>query len=263
MISIIDIQSADYSATSPQPVRAALIADTVSDLPAPTGITGYQLTQGSTCIVIADSAFYRMQSGGTWVQQLQDVTADTYTRAQIDAYIAALQTQITTISTALVDVVDSGAKNLADPYAACGYSGQGSQYPIETGGVKYTLNQDGTITATQQASATTTLKIPVTLVVGETYHISGCPAGGASNTYRVDLRKKLTTTVVAYDYGTGTDFTPDQTDYDLCIRYQNQYTAAQTYAPMICKKSLWTISPAFTQYAPTNAQLYALYRSLL
>lgn len=263
MISIIDIQSADYSATSPQPVRADLIADTVSDLPTPTGISGYQLTQGSTCIVIADSAFYRMQSGGTWVQQLQDVTADTYTRAQIDAYIASLQTQIDTVTAVLPHLIDTGAKNLADPYAACGYSGQGAQYPIEVGSVKYTLNSDGTISATQQASATTTLKIPVTLVVGETYHISGCPAGGASNTYRIDLRKQGTTTVVAHDYGTGTDFTPDQTDYDLCIRYQNQYTAAQTYAPMICKKSLWTISPAFTQYAPTNAQLYALYRSLL
>ena len=263
MISIIDIQASSYTSGTTQPVRAALIADTVADLPAPTGITGYQLTQGSTCIVIADSAFYRMQSGGAWVQQLQDVTADTYTRAQIDAYIAALQTQITTISTAMVDVVDSGAKNLADPYAACGYSGQGASYPITNGNVKYTLNPDGTISATQTASATTTLKIPVTLTVGTQYMITGCPAGGTSTTYRLDLRKAGTNTVLAYDYGTGTDFTSDQAAYDLCIRYQNAYTAAQTFSPMICKKTLYDISPVFMPYSPTNAQLYSLYRSLI
>lgn len=95
MISIIDIQSADYSAASPQPVRAALIGDTVADLPAPNGITGYTLIQGSTCIVIADSALYRMQSGGTWVQQLQDITADTYTRGQIDTLLAGKQSVLT------------------------------------------------------------------------------------------------------------------------------------------------------------------------
>lgn len=263
MISIIDIQAADYSAQSPQPVRADLIADTVADLPTPTGITGYQLTQGSTCIVIADSAFYRMQSSGTWVQQLQDVTADTYTRAQIDAYIAALQTQIDTVTAVLPHLIDTGAKNIADPYAACGYSGQGASYPITNGNVKYTLNADGTISATQTASATTTLKIPVTLIVGTQYMITGCPAGGTSTTYRLDIRKAGTNTVVAYDYGSGTDFTPDQAAYDLCIRYQNTYTAAQTFSPMICKKSLYDISPIFIPYSPTNAQLYTLYRSLL
>lgn len=93
MIEIIDILSTEYSATPPTPVRAHLIADAASDLPTPTGITGYQLKIGSICDVIADSTRYMMQSSGTWVQVLSDITADTYTKAQIDAMIAGTYTK--------------------------------------------------------------------------------------------------------------------------------------------------------------------------
>ena len=262
MISILDIMATQY-ATGTTPVRAALIGDTVADLPAPSGITGYTLLQGSTCIIIHDSALYKMQSDGTWVMQLQDITADTYTRAQIDGYITALQTQIDTISAALIDMINDGPKNLADPYAAQGYSGQGAAYPIIAGGVKFDLNTDGTISATQTASATTTLKIPITLTPATTYILSGCPAGGDDNSYRLDIRNPGTTTVLVKDYGSGAEFTPTSAQYDLCIRYRSGYTAAQTFSPMICKKTLYDITPTFTPYAPTNKQLYDLYRTLL
>ena len=102
MITIAEIQSARYTATGDQIIRAVLFADTVADLPAsPTAITGYILTQGSTCRVIADSTLYMMQSSGTWIQQLDDITADTYTRQQIDALIAQQAADLVAAQTTL------------------------------------------------------------------------------------------------------------------------------------------------------------------
>ena len=95
MITIIDILATQYTTDTTNHVRAELIGDTTADLPAATGITGYTLLQGSTCIIIQDSALYRMQSNGTWIQQIQDITADTYTRQQIDSFLAEKQNTLT------------------------------------------------------------------------------------------------------------------------------------------------------------------------
>lgn len=122
MIKIIDILSTEYSAAQPTPVRAHLIADTTSDLPAPTGITGYQLTIGSICDVIADSTRYTMQSSGTWVQTLKDITADVYTKAQVDAMITALQTAVDT-KTTVMDIYGLGI-NI--------YAAQGNRKDLDT-----------------------------------------------------------------------------------------------------------------------------------
>lgn len=272
MIKIIDILSTEYSAAQPTPVRAHLIADTTADLPAPTGITGYQLTIGSICDVIADSTRYTMQSSGTWVQTLKDITADVYTKAQVDAMITAEQTARSDADTALsalqtVDraalafIIDRSAKNLLDPEAAQGYNYQGS-YPSTIAGVTYTLNPDGSITTSGSTSATRVFKIPVTLVSGTQYTISGCPAGGSDSGYRVDIRPAGTTTVTAIDYGEGATFTADQTAYDLCIRYPSGKTPAETFYLMITSKAVWDITKAYVKYSPAVSQIYTLIQSL-
>ena len=268
MIKIIEILSTEYSATSPTPIRAHLIADTISDLPAPTGITGYQLTIGSICDVIHDSTRYTMQSDGTWVQTLTDITADVYTKQQIDTMITAEQTARSDADTALsalqtVDraaiafIIDRSAKNLLDPEAAQGYNYQGT-YPATIAGVTYTLNADGSITTSGTTSATRVFKIPVTLVSGTQYAISGCPSGGSDSGYRVDIRPAGTTTVSAIDYGDGATFTADQTAYDLCIRYPSGKTPAETFYLMITTKPVWDITKAYVKFTPTLPQIYTL-----
>lgn len=174
----------------------------------------------------------------------------------------AIDTVKTNVNSNLADVIDSGAKNGANPYAALGYSGQGSSYPITNGGVKFTLNANGTITTSETSNATTTLKIPVKLISGETYVISGCPSGGTASSYRIDIRLAGTTTVKASDYGNGDTFTAEQENYDLCIRYYNGQAAAETFSPMICLKSAWDITKKFVQYSPTNAELYAMIHAI-
>lgn len=87
-VALVEIINVIYTTGSVRTVQAHLVADTVADLPQPSGLPGYLLTIGSDCDVIQDSARYVMQSSGVWVQQLHDVSADTYTRAQIDTLIA-------------------------------------------------------------------------------------------------------------------------------------------------------------------------------
>lgn len=265
MIKIIEILSTEYSATSPTPIRAHLIADTTSDLPAPTGITGYQLTIGSICDVIHDSTRYTMQSDGTWVQTLKDITADVYTKQQVDAMIDAielaeadLRDKIEGTQAALADLINAGAKNICNPVDAVGYNYQG-QFPATIGGVTYTLNADGSITCSGTSSAIRVFKIPVTLVSGVTYVISGCPAGGADSSYRLDIRLQGTSTVKAVDYGDSASFTATQAAYDLCIRYPSTNPnpiQEATFHIMLTTKNLYDITDTYVQYAPTNKQLY-------
>lgn len=95
MIALVDVINVQYTTGSTRTVQAQLVADTVADLPQPSGLPGYLLTIGSVCDVIQDSARYVMRSSGVWVQQLHDVSADTYTRAQIDAALATKQGTLT------------------------------------------------------------------------------------------------------------------------------------------------------------------------
>lgn len=192
---------------------------------------------------------------------LDDVVSAKGTSASLTAAMSSVTAGQAADRTALVDIINSGAKNRANPLAAEGYSGQ-TTFPMERGGVKYTLNANGTITTSQSSTATTTLKIPVTLKIGETYTISGCPAGGSDQTYRLDLRKAGTSTVVANEYGSGATITPDQTNYDLCIRYPSGKPAAETFSPMICASAAYAITPDFVQYVPSNADLWAMIQAL-
>lgn len=195
---------------------------------------------------------------GTSASLAAAMTAESTARASGDSALGTLEAAD---RAALADLIDSGAKNLANPLSAEGYGSQGT-FPITAGGVTFTLNTGGTITTSNTATATTTLKIPVKLKIGKTYTISGCPASGASNTYRIDIRLKGTTTVKAYDYGEGGSFTAEQEDYDLCIRYQNGQTAAQTFSPMICASAAYAISSAFVPYVPDNAALWAMIQAM-
>ena len=88
----------------------------------------------------------------------------------VNTRITKIDGEISVIEGALAELIDTGAKNKANPLAAENYNNQGT-YPIQAGGVKYTYDSStGAITTSQQAgNSTTTLKIPITLVVGTEY----------------------------------------------------------------------------------------------
>ena len=107
MITILEIEATQYTTGARKPVRAALIGDTTADLPGVTDISGYTLIQGTTCIIIQDSALYRLRSNGTWVQQLQDISADTYTKSQINSMITAEENTRSAADTALQNQINT------------------------------------------------------------------------------------------------------------------------------------------------------------
>lgn len=262
MIKIIEILSTEYSATSPTPIRAHLIADTISDLPTPTGITGYQLTIGSICDVIHDSTRYTMKSDGTWVQTLTDITADVYTKAQTDALITAEQTarqsadaDLLTIQqadrAAIAQVIDTGAKNILD---FSGYQASGNA------GLTATKNTDGSISFTGTSTTTATYFMSYTFADAKRYVISGAPENPQGITLRL---RTLSNADVAVDTGSGAPFTPTAgTTYRVTIRLIAATYTGETVYPMISLKAVWDISDKYVPFSPTNAQLYAMIQAL-
>ena len=84
--------------------------------------------------------------------------------------------------------------------------------PFVSNGVEYTINQDGSITAngTSTSRSYFTLKYLNGTLSPGTYHLSGCPLGGTSTSYRlcVWLRSKGGVSMGSfYEYGNGLDFT--------------------------------------------------------
>lgn len=64
-------------------LRAHIICDTASDLPAYNAYSGYELLMGSIADDLSTGDRYKMQSGGSWVRQ-PVAQSDTYTTTQID-----------------------------------------------------------------------------------------------------------------------------------------------------------------------------------
>lgn len=166
---------------------------------------------------------------------------------------------------ALTEALDSGAKNLLDILGAQHYrTGQETDFPITVGGVTFSEN-GGVLNASGTATSTLTLRAPVNLRVG-TYFVSGCPDGGSDSSYRIDLREQGTNTLIGserdYESGFGFLISEDRT-IDLCIRISTGYNATGLiFKPMVCSFAAYKISPAFVPYAPTNAELYEMIKSL-
>jgi hypothetical protein len=99
--------------------------------------------------------------------------------------------------------VNTGAKNLLD-YT---FSINGNTSARTSNGVTFTINADRSISTSGTASATITSAWVQQGYVVPSYPVilSGCPAGGADNKYRIDILDGIPTgSVVAFDYGNGT-----------------------------------------------------------
>ena len=154
-----------------------------------------------------------------------------------------------TITPALKECVDNGAKNLLD------FSGS---TPTSSSYATITDNKDGTYTATKTGSNTETPYIPAYLKAG-TYIYSGCPANGSNDTYSLDIRTSTGTYIDgSSEYGNGVQVTiPSDGWYRIVTRFASTYTntTGLTFKPMLCDPALWAISPTFKPYALPNTTL--------
>lgn len=158
---------------------------------------------------------------------------------------------------ALVEIVDSGAKNLLKITATSG----------TVSGVTYTVNADQTITFNGKAEDTISLDLPVPATVsGKSYFVSGCPAGGAtSSTYRQLIRDVTNQQNLGSDIGNGVVITFPNPIGNVVVRINifPGYTANNlTFKPMICTKAAWDISQQYVPHRPSYDELIARIEAL-
>lgn len=146
-------------------------------------------------------------------------------------------------SAALADLVNNGAKNILKNTATS----------TELNGVTFTVNPDGSVTATGTATANADFTISNLdgYPTSGQYVLSGCPEGGSINTYRVQIYQ------VVGDFGSGAEFT-SQDKLKVYIRVSSGQTVNNlVFKPMICSKAEWDISHEYQPYAMNNSELAA------
>ena len=254
-------QSQPYSGTGDAYILASVECDEVSDLPTATQFTGWIIDKGSSAHVINGNRVYEFNSAGLWIKQEKSPYSDVYTKSQIDGIVSDIDTTIaqteTRLSNDIAALVDEGAKNRLNVFATASQS---------INGIQWAINSDGTVSASGTASANSFLYlIPnnTNVSYGVDTFISGCPAGGSSTTYEIQVAMTGGTTY--HDYGNG-ETIPSSYVYRYfvcCVRAGQNIPAANPliFKPMICDKWKQQLSPAFVPYSPTNAELAAMIRS--
>lgn len=190
--------------------NAGISCDTTADLPAQAGgLTGYYLEQGSTAHVIDGNTIYTMQSDGTWILQDEASRMDVYTKSEVDGIASDLDGKITVNRDLIVNLINTGHKNLAQLQNA--------------GGTWYgtTFSPDfaaGTITTSGTASGYKSYRFMGDLDnVGYSYAVpiprgkytlKGIPAGASTSTFRMILgiytdsaatrRQNISTTITTF-----------------------------------------------------------------
>ena len=114
-------------------------------------------------------------------------------------------------------------------------------------GITYTQNTDGTISVQGTATAAAIISpqdensgaLTFSLASGKAYRLRGCPAGGANETYRLEIRDALTSgTTLCIDTGNGVIFTvPESGSYYPIIRIASGQTVDLTFAIEIAEQT--------------------------
>ena len=120
-------------------------------------------------------------------------------------------------------------------------------------GITFTLYEDGTVRANGTASAMAEFHIKytsanyLTLEIGKTYTLSGCPTGGGSSTYSMKLEDS-SFSQGTFDYGKGTTFTARYERYYIKISiYAGATVSNLVFKPMLNEGSVAELySPHFT-----------------
>lgn len=263
-------------------IRAVLLCDTAAELPGTTDFSGYTLIQGSTCHVIDDNQDYMLDSSGSWHPYGGEMWQNVYTKSEADTLLAGKQdaldaaqldavnsgitaAKLTVDEAAIVDIVDSGAKNIfatsttSSTIVDCTFTNNGDG--------TWSITADGNVGARRQKPLSFT--VPATLPSGD-YVLSGCPSEGASGTtifyclYVWDVTENVR--VSNNDVGRGVAFSwnpePSHT-YTIVIDIRNGTNPNDLiFKPMISTKTLWDISHEFVSYCPSMQELYQMIQAL-
>lgn len=170
-----------------------------------------------------------------------------------NVYSAALQSALNVLidqnRAALVELVDVSGKNKL-AFAEIGTNdSHGSTFT--SGGVSWTLNQDGSITATRTESSATDSSCNIRIATGSLYIddyctggyvLSGCPAGGGAETYAMRALRGDDYRVTDTGSGAVLPAKGAATDIYINMLYYASYTGSITFKPMVCSSAAWNIS---------------------
>jgi hypothetical protein len=160
-----------------------------------------------------------------------------------------------TLTPALIKQIDNGAKNLL----------QFDETSTDNNNVRFTVNADGSITATQIAARTATAIFRIRYtdnllsqdVRGKI--LSGCPSGGSDSTYKINIERRTSPyTNYGRDIGDGlliSNTIADDIPLYLYIQVYTTATLPLTFKPMICTAADYAVSPAFVPYRPSWQEL--------
>ena len=153
---------------------------------------------------------------------------------------------------ALAEIIDGGDKNVLDFVEIGTNNSHGATF--SSGGVSWTLNEDGTVTATRTEASATDSSCNLRISTGSLYVddyctggyvLSGCPEGGGEDTY--SLRALRGDTYRVTDTGDGILLPAKGESADIYINmlYDKEYSGTITFKPMICSQAAWKISKAY------------------
>ena len=103
-------------------------------------------------------------------------------------------------------------------------------------GVTFTQNNDGTISASGTASSSSRPLVAIGVVqTAGTYILNGCPSGGSSSAYSMDIRRSGSTLEGSNDYGSGSSAVALEVGDEVYIRIEKSYAISGTikFYPMI------------------------------
>lgn len=138
-----------------------------------------------------------------------------------------------------------------------------------TNGVRFTVNSDGTVTVNRESSSSsnaifTMARLQDIGLYGSNLIMSGCPSGGSSSTYRMQLFISSEISNVS-DYGNGATININQADTiqtsNISIIISSSYSPNNlVFKPMVRHSEI--TDATYQPYAPTNRELYEMILAL-
>lgn len=229
--------------------RFDLFIDSSADLSGLTHFDNVKLAQGSKATDISTGDIYRMNSAGSWILQPQSIFQNVYTKAETDAIIqrvdsdiAQAETDISALHAGLETVVNSGGKNKMQTD-----SGQ-STPPTRWINVPIVL-QPGVYAVyfgNLQSTDTDSAVCQACFLDGATQVSNWLAFNRGQDVVSIATISAQTTTFRLY---------PSDS-------YAHSENDTVTFSQaMICAKSLYDISPQYEPYCPTLYELYNLVKS--
>lgn len=208
-----------------------------------------QLVCGYSNLERDNTYIFIVGNGRTGAEHSNAFEVDNRGNLFTEALEKAVNVMIEENRAALVELVDVPGKNKL-AFAEIGTNdSHGSTFT--SGGVSWTLNQDGSITATRTASSATDSSCNLRIATGSlyiddycdnTFMLSGCPEGGGAETYA--LRALRGDDYRVTDTGSGALLIGKGYSTDIYINmiYYATYSGTITFKPMICSTAAWNVS---------------------